>query len=747
MRPTLILVASCLLSALGLAQDTPPTVVFKTEKATYKAGEDIKGTVTVTFGPGLHGYQNPPSKDYMLPVRVNAGAGTVVKSVSYPKGHMEMAGGEEAAVYSGTVSFPVVIEAPKDTGKKTLNLGFFYQQCDANACYIPGTVDVSAEVTVEAAAAPNNENPTIAVGEPAVNKPAPSKAKVTLDVPPVEAEPGKVYETQITVETSGKLRLFPIELATILVEASEGTRVVNVKPSGSPQRTATGEISRFLVELELPSEPGEHKVDLTVTYRQTDQEAPFAVQTEVLSFSTTVLSPEPNDVTTPSTAGAQAPSSSTSDNGGLLGFLNNALEKGNWALIVPAALLVGLALCLTPCVFPMIPITVSFFSNQGASTSAGRFSLGFFYALGIAVTYGAVGGTAAAAGGFVGQLFTQSWFLIALGLFLVALALSMFDVYEIRLPGFIQRNLKGRSGPVGALIMGLLMGFAAAPCAGALVLAVAAKVADIGSIPTGVGMFGLIGLGMGLPFMVLAFASSGAKALPKSGGWLKTTKAALGLLVIYFAATYLFQGVGLKVGEPTTNLAWVALFGGFIVYLLFIDKTEPTRAVGTIKGVVVAVIGIFAGMTYNDYKNIVFQRELAEKRAEAGGQASDSQIVGSTINWIAYNDENFAKAVASGKPIMIDGRADWCTICHEMEARVFHTPDGLVALSGVYLLEIDWSTNVPKEYIEMTQKRFGIKGLPHVVFMEPGGKNEFSVGNIHDVEELKTHLRKVGAKL
>ena len=85
---------------VALAQDIPPRVSLKLEKTTAKPGEEVKGTVTAVFAPGLHGYQNPPSKDYMLPVKVSAGEGTALKSVNYPKGHLEMAGGEEAAVYS-----------------------------------------------------------------------------------------------------------------------------------------------------------------------------------------------------------------------------------------------------------------------------------------------------------------------------------------------------------------------------------------------------------------------------------------------------------------------------------------------------------------------------------------------------------------------------------------------------------------------------------------------------------------------
>ncbi len=721
MRRVLPFLVLLLASVIALGQDVPPKVVFTTEKATYKPGEDIKGTVTATFGPGLHGYQNPPSKDYMLPVQVKPGDGTIVKSVNYPAGHMEIAGGEEAAVYSGTVSFPVVIAAPAKTGKVTLNVGFFYQQCDASTCYIPNTIPVSADVTIEVGeTAPPSENEP---NKERQNDLSSARWNIVQPLDPVTVS--SPYEIKVRIEPSSKRFFFIPDGEPNAFSLNE----IPIDPQrfGFERRTVAGIKGWALagkiettVPMTAPASAGKQKVSVKVQYTHADanniyQTTEFTSIHEVDFVEKTSEDPVPLTQDSPQQTTSQS-------NEGLLGFLNNALEKGNWALIIPAALLAGLALCLTPCVFPMIPVTVTFFSNQGGKTTGSRFVLGLFYALGITLTYGAVGGISAAAGGAVGQLFTKPWFVIALALLLVALALSMFDVYEIRLPNFIQKNLKGRSGPVGALIMGLLMGFAAAPCAGALVGAVAVKVAEIGSIPTGLGMFGLIGLGMGLPFMALATASSGAKAMPKSGGWLKTTKAVLGLLVLYFAFDYLFKGIGFRTGDARTNIAWLAIFGAFIAYMLFFEKSEPSKAVTTIKGIAVAAIGMFAGMTY------------------AGMNATPA-----TLNWIPYNEQTFQQAVASGKPIMIDGKADWCVQCREIEHGVFMTPEGTAALQDVYLMAIDWSTGVDQKYIDETKKRFNIVGLPHIVFMEPGGKNEFAVKDIKSVDELKGHLRKVGA--
>jgi thiol:disulfide interchange protein DsbD len=738
MRTTTLLCALVLPFA-AFGQDIPPTVSFKTERAAYKQGEDIKGTVTVTFAPGLHGYQNPPVPKDVLPVSVKPGDGTELKSATYPKGFMAEFAGVQAMFYADTISIPVVIAAPKTTGKVTLNLGFFYQQCDENLCYIPTTIPVSAEVTIEAAKAQpdTQEQPDQAL--PLRPSPGPVSALLTYPTTPIAA--GSTFPVTLRLDFGPRAFAFQPDggPASISVRGTMGTELVAwTGPAGIAETVASkrGLVHKGSVELALtvkaPDKPGEQKFDLEVLITLADDKGPFEPQSQRVTGEITVA-----ELEQPSTEGT--PIQESQQDGGLLGFLNNALEKGNWALIVPAALLTGLALCLTPCVFPMIPVTVTFFSNQGSKTKAGRFGLGLFYALGITLTYGAVGGISAAAGGAVGELFTKPWFVVALALLLVALALSMFDVYEIRLPGFITRNLKGRSGPVGALIMGLLMGFAAAPCAGALVGAVAVKVADIGSIPVGLGMFGLIGLGMGLPFMALATASSGAKALPRSGGWLKTTKAVLGLLVLYFAATYLFQGLGMKPEEAGTQLAWIAVFAAMAGYLLFLDKSDATRAVATIKGVACVALGLLIGMAWAEHGKIKLREAL-------GATDSGSQVSALGIDWIEYNDENFAKAVASGKPIMIDGKAEWCLQCKEIEHRVFLAPEGLDALKGVYLMSIDWSTGVDPEYKDMTAKRFGINGLPHIVFMKPGGKDEFVVKDIKTVAELKTLLKRAGAQ-
>jgi thiol:disulfide interchange protein DsbD len=413
---------------------------------------------------------------------------------------------------------------------------------------------------------------------------------------------------------------------------------------------------------------------------------------------------------------------------GLAGWLLKNFEARNYAMIVLAAVLVGLLLCLTPCVYPMIPITVGYFSNQSAANRGAKLLLGAMYTLGIAITYGAVGGVFAVIGQGVGTLFTQPWFLFSLAALMVVLALSMFDVYEIGVPSFIGKHLKGRSGPVGALIMGLLMGFAAAPCAGALVSAVAIGVADTRSVPLGVTVFTAIGLGLGLPFFALASLSTGAsRALPKSGGWLKTVKAILGLVVLWLGADYLFKGLGWRSDDARTFLGWVVFYVGAALYLLFFDRTEPSRLVQGLKGTAVLGLGLLAGIAWQSRSAALFEQSV---RADGGSMATK-------IQWIPWTEAAFEEAKQSGKPIFIDAWAEWCTECKVIEKKVLNTPEGIRALQGVVTMKIDWSTGQDAGYIESTAKKFDIVGLPHLMFFKPGGAPVKTVNELASVEELK----------
>lgn len=129
----------------------PPTVSFKMAGTTAAPNGKVKGEVVVNFAAGMHAYQNPPTKDYMIPVVVASETKGITLQASYPKGEMKELLGEMCAVYEGRVVIPFTATVPKKEGKYTLKIKVSYQQCNDNACFPPGTVFVTTPVTVKTA--------------------------------------------------------------------------------------------------------------------------------------------------------------------------------------------------------------------------------------------------------------------------------------------------------------------------------------------------------------------------------------------------------------------------------------------------------------------------------------------------------------------------------------------------------------------------------------------------------------------
>ena len=691
LRP-LILLLVALSTCLALGQGNTPPDASLTLEPGAKAGERIKGSVTVTFASGLHAYQNPPSKDFLIPVSVVVGTpGFTLVSASYPSGDNAVVGGDPdpVRVYEGTIHIPIVLQAPAKAGSYEVLVAVKYQQCNENNCYQPDQVDATAKIVLAAAPLTTSGANSVSAFSAAHGSPKAAKRSVPMptSVPEIKEQPKGAASDE---QPPGP------DVQPAKPETQGAGPFVSVKPSTK----------------EEPSKP-----DAKPNTTPKKEPPPKLLQDAVVA---SVKSPPP------------APAANSSEDGFIASHLRSAFKTGNYSLILVLALLIGLALSATPCVYPMIPVTVGFFSNQTAGNRFGRVWLGLMYMFGLAATYGAVGGLSAALGGSIGSLFQASWFLFALAIVMAALALSMFDVYEIRLPQFLSKKIHGRSGPAGALVMGLLMGFAAAPCAGPLVAVVAAQVAETKSVSIGVLLFTFIGLGIGLPFFALGAFASGAKGLPRAGGWLKTVKAILGLVVLGLALNYFLQAYQYRSEEPRTMAVKALFLVAAAVYLFVAENSGNTKAIWALKGVAILFCGLWAGQLFQARATAIRDQQLA-----AIGAVSQ-------ITWIPFSAESFEAAKKSGKPIVIDASADWCAICHEIEDAVFNKPEGIAAMQGVVALKIDQSTGVDPKYVEMTNQMFHIVGLPHLEIMKPGGEAVKVItgkAELDSPERLKEYLQ------
>jgi thiol:disulfide interchange protein DsbD len=219
-------------------------------------------------------------------------------------------------------------------------------------------------------------------------------------------------------------------------------------------------------------------------------------------------------------------------------------------LLLIGVFLAGLALNLTPCVFPLIPITVGFFTQQTKDREGSAFPLALAYVMGIAFTYSVLGVLAALSGAIFGSALQSPWVVGLIVVVLLSLATSMFGLWELRVPGWAQRASGGRSGIFGALIMGLVMGFVAAPCIGPFVVGLLTYVGQRGDPFLGFMLFFTLALGLGLPYLILGTFTGTVNKLPASGMWMIGVRRVFGVILIAMAL-----GTLVDVGGPGPRCA------------------------------------------------------------------------------------------------------------------------------------------------------------------------------------------------
>jgi len=389
--------------------------------------------------------------------------------------------------------------------------------------------------------------------------------------------------------------------------------------------------------------------------------------------------------------------------GGSKDSIADKLATGGIVSVLLGVFFAGLLLNTTPCVYPIIPITIGFFVNQSAAQEGKpRISRTFFmasmYVLGMALTYSLLGVIAAKSGGLFGALLQNSIVLIVLAGLMVALSLSMFGVYEFKLPESLNRmatsSTQSTSGALGAFVMGLTMGIVAAPCIGPFVLALLVHVGTKGSAAYGFMLFFVLALGLGLPYLVLGTFSGALKTLPRSGLWMVTVRKVFGLVLIGMALYFLMPLMG-----AATNYVFVSFFAASALYLLFWEagRTKPKQF-----GWVLRAIGIGAAA-------IAIVMALPKK-------------IEAEIPWQPYSEQALDDARKAGRGVIIDTFADWCIPCKELDQATFTNADVKREAERFVTLKLDLTRSDAGSEAGRAKERFGIRGVPTVIFIDHEGK-------------------------
>ena len=364
------------------------------------------------------------------------------------------------------------------------------------------------------------------------------------------------------------------------------------------------------------------------------------------------------------------------------------------ALAFFSIFLLGLGLNLTPCVYPMMSVTLALFGAREEKRLLKRVPAALVYMMGIAVTYSVLGVVAAFTGTLFGAALQSPWVLVSIAAILAVMALSMFGLFELQVPSSVLGRFSGNSatGLAGVFFSGLLVGLFAAPCVGPPIVALLAVVAQSGSPWFGFLAFFVLSLGLGLPYLILGTYTGLLQRLPRSGTWMVWVKKVFGLLLLAVALFYLSL-----VLRPAWS-AWVApvalVIGG--LYLGFLERSARASA----------------GFTR-------FQR-FAGAAAVALGVWLAVSTPRASVEWTPFTGERLSLATRQGKPVVLDFYADWCIPCHELDRSTFTHPEVRRLLARFVPLKVDLTSDKVEE-VQALRARFAVNGVPTVLFLTPEG--------------------------
>ncbi len=394
------------------------------------------------------------------------------------------------------------------------------------------------------------------------------------------------------------------------------------------------------------------------------------------------------------------------------GTYGNLIAKHGKLVAVLASFGFGFVASLTPCVYPMVPITVSIFGATEAKSRWRGAALSATFVLGIAALFTPMGIVSAMSGKLMGSALSNSFVVVGLAVLFAALASSMFGAFELALPSGLNNKLStvGGVGYKGAFVMGLVMGLIAAPCTGPFLTGMITVIATSRDVVLGSASLFAFALGLGVLFFV---AGAFAVSLPKGGAWMMGIKWVSGVGLAYMSFAYLRDRF-----EPVRNLV-----------------AHPGYAFGAVAGVVF-LVGIVLGVIHM----------VAERRKSPIAHLSKPlklasiipAVVGCAlfvswlpqphsidpnvppIAWITSEEQGRAKAVAANKPVMIDFGAEWCKGCKELEHDTFPDPGVRTEAQRFISIHVDATEDDAPDTKRITDK-YNVKGLPTVIMLDANG--------------------------
>jgi len=447
-------------------------------------------------------------------------------------------------------------------------------------------------------------------------------------------------------------------------------------------------------------------------------------------------------VTVPLTIDASAPAPSTAIPAGFAEAKPPAAgaaaapssDAQGWSAFLLLAFGAGLACIFTPCVFPMIPITMSYFLNQQPGEKRSGVTQAVVFCLGIIVLFSGMGLLVTALLGPVGvkQLGSNPWVNGFISALFIAFGLSLLGAFEITIPSSILTKLNqssGAGGFAGTLLMGLTFALSSFACVGPFVGTLLAAAVGGGHARPVLGMLAFA-TGLALPFFLLALFPSYLKRLPRSGGWLARVKVVMGFVILAASLKYLSSlDQVLQWGFLTRErflAAWIVLFGMAGLYLLGFVRLEGVKAdenmglgrLLTGMAFLIFALSLWPGMSGG--KLGLFDAYVPAAAADASASTSSGDLV-----WMKDDYRGaLERARRENKLVFIDFTGYACANCHWMRANILSRPEIAAVLKDFVLLELytDGTDPASEANAKLQLDKFGTVEEPYYVILDAGEK-------------------------
>jgi len=410
--------------------------------------------------------------------------------------------------------------------------------------------------------------------------------------------------------------------------------------------------------------------------------------------------------------------------------LNNALNKGSWMAFL-IVFLGGLLTSFTPCVYPMIPITIAVIGAQASGGKLKGFILSLFYVLGIAVTFTSLGVLAAKTGAMFGTYAQHPVALIIISTIFFLMGLSMLGAFIVQVPSSISSKLSGKKkkGFLGAFLTGLVAGIVVSPCVSPLLVVILTWVARTGSVALGAGLLFTFSLGLGMLFILIGTFSGILKALPKSGTWMDYIEKGFGVLLVGLALFFVKNAVSPFV----YSMLWAVFL---IVAAVFMDAFAPVHSDSLGKEKVKKALGIVLLI----FGGLMIFFSMSNRMGYSRVKSGSVQISQESSMWYSSDTIGMQNAAETGRPVLIDFYAEWCAACKELDEKTWSKSSVQKELEKYVPVKLDMTDN--NDTIKALQKKYKIIGMPTVLIISPEGKELYRFEGFKGPDEVLNILKK-----